>query len=173
VRGLLVDAAAEAARVMDEARRILEDLRPLDLEDVDLPGAIRRLVFRLDRSGTVITTEMPDGPLRSSPATDVAAYRIVGECLTNALRHARARHVAVRLRADGDDLVVEVSDDGVGLVDAVASGRGVGTASVIRRAEEIGGRCAFLTRPDTSIGTLVRASLPRLPTCRSVVRLPS
>jgi two-component system NarL family sensor kinase len=88
-------------------------------------------------------------------AVEVAAYRIATEALTNVVRHARARSCEVRLSLDGG-LVVEVSDDGIG----VPSDRrpGVGLHSMRERAEELGGECtvgAFGTG-----GTRVLARLP-------------
>lgn len=159
-RGLVVDAVAETSRVLDEVRRIVDDLRPLDLDGVDLHRAIRQLAARLNGGGTAVVTDLPAARIRLPAATEVAAYRIVGECLTNALRHAAAKHVTVRLRVEAEQLVVEVLDDGVGLVPAGRPGDGVGLASIAHRAEEVGGLCTVLSHPHAPSGTLVRTVLP-------------
>jgi signal transduction histidine kinase len=64
-----------------------------------------------------------EGAARPLPAgVDAAAYRIVQEALTNAVRHSGGRAASVLLRYGDDDLVIEVSDDG----GAGAGGRGAG-----------------------------------------------
>lgn len=161
-RMLIVDAAAEAARVTDEVRRIIDDLRPLDLESVGLTDGIRRLVKRVDVGGVSITVDLPDRSPAMAPETEIAAYRIVSECLTNTLRHSGARQITVRMTVVDEHLLLEVSDDGVGLVDA-GRGDGIGLASITQRSAELGGRCTLLSRPDTADGTLVRTLLPRFP----------
>jgi signal transduction histidine kinase len=86
---------------------------------------------------------------------EVAAYRIVGEALTNAFRHAEATACTVRLEVHGA-LEIEVADDGKGFRLSAASGVGIG--SMRERAEELGGSCSVESVPGA--GTRVRARLP-------------
>jgi two-component system, NarL family, sensor kinase len=106
----------------------------------------------MDLPVTVEAGELPGLPA----ATEVAAYRIVQEALTNTARHAGAHHACVRLSRTGDVLVVEVTDDGSGVV--VARPDGVGLGSMRSRAEEIGGTFDLTATPGT--GTTVTARLP-------------
>jgi two-component system, NarL family, sensor kinase len=71
------------------------------------------------------------------------------------VRHASARHCAVRLSVEEPNLVVEVSDDGQGMVPH--SSPGVGLHSMRERAEELGGTIWIDSTPGT--GTVVRAQL--------------
>jgi signal transduction histidine kinase len=158
---LVVDAAAEASRVMDEVRRIINDLRPLDLESVGLTDGIRALAQRVGVGDTSVLLDLPPHAPVMSPGTEIAAYRIVSECLTNAVRHSGARNVTVRMIAETDHLVVEVGDDGRGLLIPAGGGDATGLTSIAQRAEEIGGRCTILSRPGAAGGTLVRTLLPR------------
>jgi two-component system, NarL family, sensor kinase len=97
-----------------------------------------------------------DGPLpRLGAATEVAAYRIALEAVTNAARHARARHCSVLLAADGC-LRVEITDDGTGIPPGAR--RGVGLTAMEERATEVGGRCTVSSGPVA--GTRVLALLP-------------
>jgi signal transduction histidine kinase len=89
-------------------------------------------------------------------AVEVVAFRIATEAMANAVRHAGAASVVVRLAADRDGLVVEISDDGSGIDPGAASG--VGLRSMDERASEVGGEVDLLARPDG--GTIVRARLP-------------
>lgn len=85
----------------------------------------------------------------------MAAYRIVMEAVTNAVRHADAEHVQVRVGYD-DGLTVRVVDDGSGLAEDRVPG--VGLRGMADRADEIGGRLSI--SPGSSAGTAVQAWLP-------------
>jgi signal transduction histidine kinase len=102
------------------------------------------------------------GADRLPPAVDLACYRIVQESLTNVVRHAGARSATVTVAADGDCLVVEVTDDGAG---AAADGNGNGTRQGIvgmrERARALGGTLQAGPRPEG--GFRVSARLPLAP----------
>jgi signal transduction histidine kinase len=89
-----------------------------------------------------------------------AAYRIVQESLTNVARHAGSGVRAdVRVSRAGDQLEVEVSDDGPGANGARAAGSGI--AGMAERAAALGGECVAANRPEG--GFRVRALLPWTP----------
>lgn len=142
-----------------EVRRIVHDLRPAALDELGLLGAVEDLA--LAAGGPAATTPVevvpPRDPLPGlSAATEVAAYRIVQEALANALRHADATRVRVRVEADDGVLRVAVEDDGRGVPPDAAEG--VGSGSMRDRAAELGG---VLRREDRSDGgTIVTAELP-------------
>ena len=118
-------------------------------------GARRRQAERLSTSGLAARIEAADlGAL--SAAVEVAAFRIAGEALTNVTRHAEASTVAVRLEVVGDELALEVRDDGIGIPEDAEAG--VGLVSLRERAAELGGRTLVTCPPDG--GTVVRAWLP-------------
>ncbi|WP_354642956.1 sensor histidine kinase [Kitasatospora camelliae] len=159
LRRLVLDAAAETARAVEEMRSALHGLVPPDLAtDEGLTVALHRLVSRTaDASEEVLlVADLPHEPLRLAPVVEAAAYRIAAEGLGNALRHSCAATVTVRLRAGRTCLVLDVLDDGVGIGRTVD--RGTGLRSMRRRAEEAGGFCVVMRVPG---GTLVRAMLPR------------
>jgi signal transduction histidine kinase len=139
-----------------DVRRIVEGLRPPALDELGLTEALRQLAHRLEVPGgpTVgVTVEMP---VRLPAAVEVATYRIVAEAVTNAVKHADARQVQVRVSAGTTCVVVEVCDDGTGA--AAARDEGVGLVSMRERAEEIGG--SLLVGSRRGRGTTVRAELP-------------
>jgi signal transduction histidine kinase len=80
---------------------------------------------------------------------------VVREALANVARHARASTVAVVLRADDSGVVLEVTDDGIGMV---GSGRDSGTRNIVQRARAHGGDCSWTgVQPH---GTRLRWSIP-------------
>jgi signal transduction histidine kinase len=96
-----------------------------------------------------------------APAVDAAAYRIVQEALTNALRYAGPATASVLVTRERDQLVVEVLDDGCGLPAGpreTPPGSGQGIVGMRERAQALGG--ALYAGPRREGGFRVRASLP-------------
>ncbi len=158
-----VDPDAELTRLRDgiaacvvDVRRIVEGLRPPDLDELGLAGALDQLVSRFGAEAGV-TVDVAVAPLPPVPAAvEVAAYRVAQEALTNVVRHARAGHARVQVAVDGDRLVLEVHDDGRGA--AMPRPGGVGLGSMHERAAELGGTVTVAS--SEGAGTLVRALLP-------------
>lgn len=139
--------------VVADVRRLVHDLRPPALDDLGLVGALRQRAETLRPLDVGVEAD----DLRDLPAAvEVAAYRIASEAMTNVVRYADATRCTVRLVREQRLLLVEVTDDGVGIPqDAQA---GVGMLSMRERAAELGGR-SEVTCPPTG-GTVVRAWLP-------------
>lgn len=154
---LLVQMRADTAHAITEIRRLVEGLRPPALDELGLEGAIRQHSATLHSAAGVplpVTVDVPS-PLPPLPAaTEVAAYRIVVEALTNVVRHSSASRASVHLAVSDGALALTVDDDGR------PSGPwtpGVGIASMRERALQVGGT---LTAYETSEGWLVEASIP-------------
>lgn len=156
-RALLGSIRVETRAALDDVRRVVEDLRPPALDELGLPGALRRRAeqLRLRANGTALQVRIDVAePLPALPAAvEVAAYRIATEALTNVARHSGATTSVLQLRCD-DRLHVEVTDDGGG-VDAWVPGFGL--QAMRERADELGG--AFEAGP-VRRGGRVAASLP-------------
>ena len=153
VAGLIDSSLEVLAECTGEVRRLVDGLRPPAL-DQGLEAALRHraeaLLEGLD--GDVVV----DGDLGGlGPAIEVAAYRIVTEALTNAVRHAGATRVDVRLVCGPAVLEAVVADDGRGGADTRVGG--VGLESMAVRAEELGGSLDVTSGPH---GSTVRARLP-------------
>ena len=161
----LVDEMQNDIRAtIEDIRRVVHELRPPALDDLGLVPAIHVLAAKLGRpdgasgaapDGLQVRVDAPDDLPNLPAAVEVAAYRIVQEALTNIVRHANARCAVVCLRLDGA-LHVEISDDGIGLVEGV--GGGLGLRSMRERTAELGGR--FSVSGAAAGGTVVRAILP-------------
>jgi two-component system, NarL family, sensor kinase len=166
-RALLTQLRADTTEAIADIRRLVYGLRPPALDDLGLVGSLRehalRSALRADASRVAVTLDAP-GDLPALPAAvEVAAYRIVTEAMTNAVRHSGASRiditVAVAGRADLADragLSIEVRDDGAG--PAAGWQPGVGVHSMRERAAELGGWCRFEAGP--AGGGLVAALLP-------------
>jgi signal transduction histidine kinase len=147
--------ADEVQRAVAEVRRLCDGLRPEALQELGLPAALADAAGRLSVLGgptvEVDAESLPPLP----PAHEVAAFRVLMEATTNAVRHSGARQVAIRLHWD-EGLHGMVEDDGAGIAPGAAEGVGLGAMS--DRADELGGRTTIT--PSSTGGTLVRLWLP-------------
>lgn len=151
----LLDLRAGIQSTVLDVRRIVEGLRPPSLDELGLAEALAQVASRLDGDGgPEIRLGVDVGELPA--AVEVAAYRIAQEALTNAVRHAEARNVALTMCAEGGDVVLRVCDDGCGVVRHRDDG--VGLSSMRARAQEIGGELGVRAVPGK--GTTVTARLP-------------
>lgn len=145
-----------ARQAVDDLRRLVDGLRPTELDEAGLVAALRdRLDAFAGTDAPALRLTVPDTMPPLSEATELAAYRICLEAVTNVVRHADATVCEVRLVVDGPVLRVTVGDDGRGVGDAAPH---VGLRSMQERARLAGGRLEV--GPGASGGTLVRASLP-------------
>lgn len=85
-----------------------------------------------------------------APSVSLALFRIAQEGLTNALRHARARRLELRLELRGEEIALEVHDDGRG-IDPAEIGRGYGTRGIQERASALGGRATWTVDHGTQL----------------------
>jgi signal transduction histidine kinase len=141
---LLTELRSEVGGAVAEVRRLVDGLRPPDLDQLGLLGALReravRLSWRADGTPIQVRVRAPERLPALPAAVEVAAYRIAIEALTNAARHARASRVDLHIEI-GDGLRLEVSDDGSPVDEETAWTPGVGITSMQERAAELGGRC--------------------------------
>lgn len=144
---MLRELRHEAAAFMAEFRRVLADREPAELEGHSLADGLRVLADRMHVADLEIVIDVTGDADRD---TQVAAFWIVKEALTNVVKHARATRCVVTVR-EGLRLSV-VDNGGGGLHDG-----GVGLTSMRARAEELGGWCEAT---DTGRGVAVTAHLP-------------
>jgi two-component system sensor histidine kinase UhpB len=122
-------------------RRIATELRPLMLDDLGLNAAIEWLANGwATRMGVKVTLHLdPSDPVVADAAT-IALYRMVQEALTNIARHARATEVCIELKQVGDELLLTVTDNGVGLEAEQMHREGAhGLVGIRERAHMLGG----------------------------------
>lgn len=135
--------AQQIDRIQGSLRQVLVSLSPQPLEDGSLVESLAVLVGELGRRSGLecrfVHGHITDGV---SSAVSLALFRIAQEGLTNALRHARARRLELRLDRRGDEITLEVHDDGRG-IDPAEVGRGFGTRGIDERASALGGRATW------------------------------
>jgi signal transduction histidine kinase len=149
-----------AQQGLDELRKLVYELRPSILDDLGLGPAVRWYADVSVRAAG-LRADVQVGEIGNRLPSDVetVAFRIVQEAVTNALRHAQAAHLEIRVDRRGDFLLVMVRDDGTGF-DAGDPGPGttLGLAGMRERAQLVGGTLQVLSVP--GVGTTVLARLP-------------
>jgi len=156
---------------LSELRAILNVLRQADDADPTQPAPgtaqLETLISGARRAGLDTTFTVTGEPVPLPSAVDLAAYRIVQESLTNAIRHAGPATAAVSLGYGRDELRIEVTDTGRGLGDPGAGHNGDpgagpngghGLAGMRERAATVGG--TLETGPGSAGGFRVAARLP-------------
>jgi signal transduction histidine kinase len=132
VRALLADARRGAGEALDELRVLARGIRPPILTDRGLEPAIAALTARTPLPVAVSVEAMGRYPA----AVETAAYFTVAEALANAIKHANAARVDIRVRRRDGVLIAEVEDDGGGGADPT----GPGLNGLRQRAEALDGR---------------------------------
>jgi signal transduction histidine kinase len=111
------DAIAEAGRdVMVQLRRVLQVLKEDEGPRAPQPtvSALEFLAAQVREAGLEVAYASTGEPRRLHPDTEVAAYRIAQEALTNIVKHAGATRAELRLTWQDDTLVIDITDDGTG-----------------------------------------------------------
>jgi signal transduction histidine kinase len=142
-----------------KTRAVISSLHPATSRELGFEPSLRAAIAPFPASRSV---ELTVHSTVDDQTLAVALLRIAQELTVNAKKHARPRRIDVRVTSEGDDIVLEVNDDGVG-IDSSDAGRGVqaghvGLAMVRRRVEDGGGEFEIETRPDG--GTRSRVVLP-------------
>lgn len=155
----LLEALKEQNKqLVADIRRLVYELRPPALDELGVAGALSIQASQFERAGQLaIELETRPDPLPELPAAvEVAAYRIAREAIINSVRHSDARECKATLEATDSELIVTISDDGVGMDRDHRPG--VGLTSMRERTEELGG--SFQINPMDPQGTRIRAALP-------------
>ncbi|GAA1784780.1 sensor histidine kinase [Agromyces lapidis] len=161
-------ARETAAENLGEARRFIRELTPPSLDEQTLPAALRRLTEAVNEQAsqagadTHVEFATSGDPVLLPMTLDAALLRIAQGSLANVLRHAEARACSLTLSYLGDEIALDIVDDGRGFdADAVARRADpaeFGLRAIRRRAEELGGTADVETAPGE--GTAVSVRIP-------------
>lgn len=141
-----------------EMRALIFELRPESLKEEGLIAAITKQIESVRaRHKIAVEADLPGEPEIPLELKE-AVYRIAQEALTNTVKHARANRIVLQMDGGEEEIVLEVSDDGVGF-DGDGSYPGhFGLRSMRERAAGVGGTLEVETAPGS--GTRIRARIP-------------
>jgi signal transduction histidine kinase len=170
-RQTLESALEDAAQAITEARDAVHELRSSTVVTNDLAAAVTALGEELathqassaaSQDSATFLVELEGTPQELHPILRDEVYRIAGEGLRNAFRHARARRIEVEIRYDARELRVRIRDDGIGIDASVLGHDGRaghwGLPGMRERAERIGGTMDLWS--ELGAGTEVELRIP-------------
>jgi signal transduction histidine kinase len=146
--------------VADGIYRMVRELRPAQLDDLGLPAALQNLAEIARRTGLEVDLEIEGPRQRLEPLVETVIFRVAQGALINVERHAQSRRASLRMSFLADQVILQVTDWGVGfdLAEKFAPPHGWGLVGMRERAESIGGLLSIDSEPGK--GTRVQISVP-------------
>jgi signal transduction histidine kinase len=142
-----------------EMRSLIFELRPDVLAEEGLVAALTRQAAALSaREGLVIEVDGPGERLPLGPEVEEQLYRLGQEALANVVKHARASSATIRIAAEDDAVLIEVSDDGRGFDPAAVGREHFGLRSMRGRIADLKGRLEVTSA--LGRGTVLRVEVP-------------
>jgi PAS domain S-box-containing protein len=146
-------------RAVTQTRQLAHGLAPVGVEAEGLMVSLNELARMTTSAGVQCEFECPE-PVRI-PESTVAShlYRVAQEAVTNALKHAKANQIAIRLEERDDEILLSIRDNGRGLPKTRSPKVGMGLDLLRHRARLIGGRLTIDSKPGR--GVRIICSLPK------------
>ncbi len=164
-RRALEEAKQLTRLTLEGVRRISVGLRPAVLDDAGLPDTLRWYVRDLMRHVLPeVDLDLEQDVRRLPQVAELALYRIAQEALSNVAHHAQASRVSLSLRNEGGEVILRITDNGVGFDPCAPSLRHpehLGLFTIHERARLAGGVAEVLSQPGK--GAAVIARVPCLP----------
>ncbi len=160
VREQLEAIAGTAKGSIKEVRQIAADLRPSHLERLGLQQAIEAMLEEAQKASAVkFRYEVADVAGMLTKEEEILVFRVVQEGVSNLLKHAYATNAWVKLERDGKLVLLEIGDDGVGIVREQDRRVGLGMKGIEERVSMLGGEYHVETAPGA--GTRLKIRITR------------
>ncbi len=150
---ILIDAG-------DEIRRIINDLKPSDVENFGLVSAIEMICKRVQEISGIKTHCNIKGSIQFKNKTDeVVLYRIIQEAFNNIIKHSKCKNAGIDFTQDGNFVQINIWDDGIGISEAHNNGKpqGFGIQNMMSRAKLLGAEIKIVP---SEKGTSVNIKIP-------------
>ncbi|MBN1536133.1 MAG: sensor histidine kinase [Anaerolineales bacterium] len=160
VTGLLENLQNLSKAMSQGIHRMVNDLRPAQLDDLGLAAALQTLTDEKLEAGLNVRCEINGQSPRLDPVIETVIFRIAQEALTNVAKHAQTQRATLQLRVNSERVMLRVHDQGVGFDpgDKQYGKRGWGLVGMRERAESVGG--VFQVFSATGEGTLIEVTIP-------------
>jgi signal transduction histidine kinase len=143
-----------AQQSLQEMRLLVYELRPAELKELGLVGAIERRLEVVEHRAGIEARLLTDGSLSLPVELEEELYRIAQEALNNALKHARATAIFVKIEKHDPHLILTIRDNGRGFEPlAIDDHRGLGLANMKERASRINADLIISSTPGE--GTII------------------
>jgi two-component system NarL family sensor kinase len=160
--GELKNSYNETLKILDQSidsvKRISWELTPEAFQHIGLSASIKEMCFRLDGKGLSLVVDEQGKTIFWKDDRALMVFRIVQELINNAVKHARANLIKVTLRWQLEDLMLEVSDDGIGFTPNETIRNGVGWWNITHRSRKIG--AVVLVKENLEKGSAIELKVP-------------
>jgi signal transduction histidine kinase len=156
VKNSLLELQDNLREAIGSIRQLVYNLRPPALDELGLIFAMDDLGRQYENSKVKVSVEAVNIDFQLHAAIEVAAYRIVQEAITNAVKHSEGTYCRITLETEESHLIIMITDDGIGLAENRRNG--IGLQSMRERAEEVGGQ--FFIKNGLDYGTTIEVRLP-------------
>jgi signal transduction histidine kinase len=158
MQGVILDA-------MGAVKAVATGLRPAALDALDFAGALRWYIRSFQSlSGMAVELEEDWGNCAIQGELTIALFRILQEILGNVMRHSSARKVRIRMGCDGEEAVLDVADDGIGIDPALAARPdSFGIVGMRERCAAFGGGLVISAQPGGGTRVVARLRISPLP----------
>jgi len=148
------------SRIIRTVRKISTDLRPGILDELGVTAAIEWMAKDFQaRTGIGCKVKIQAVDKVSDLVSSTTIFRIAQEALTNVMRHSLASQVNMSLKKEEDTLILEVRDNGIGIMEGrISDSKSLGLIGIRERVLLLGGETVISGKPGE--GTLVRVALP-------------
>ncbi len=152
--------ASYAQEATAHIRAIYHGLAPVGLEEEGARGALRALSSSVSTGMGIICSFESEGDCEiEDQMARLHTYRIAQEAVNNALKHAKARHIAITFTSTDDAFTLQVQDDGEGFDPGRSGGKSLGLSSMRYRSQALSGRLAIDSA--SGQGTVITCVFPR------------
>jgi two-component system sensor histidine kinase UhpB len=151
-----------AQQSLTNLREIVYGLRPSILDDLGLVPAIRWYArTNLEKAGILVEVNANGSVEPLPPQLNSTLFRITQEAVNNIIRHSQAHNVNIYLTRDGEEILLEVKDDGQGfdlgsVKEAALQSQHLGILGMQERAELVGGKSELFSTPGDGTQILIR-----------------
>jgi len=143
-----------------EMRLLIFELRPPVLEAEGLAAALETRLYAVEKRAGLKAEIQSEIEGRLPLDVEDGLYRIAQEVLNNALKHAMAQHIWVKISQDGDLVSLEIKDDGIGFdLDTARKSGGMGISGMEERAKKMNGQLIIKSQPDKGTCTLIEVKI--------------
>ena len=149
LRNVVVGARHSLDRAIQEVRRISQNLRPSELDDLGVVSAVRSMCEDFQKTTKIdVDLSFSKLPRQLTPELEVTLYRIIQEALTNVAKHSQATRLRIRCAREHAQLALKIKDNGKGFDGRETGAKpgkesGMGLLNIRERAAYVGGTATF------------------------------
>jgi len=162
LNGELKNSYNETMKILDQSidsvKRISWELTPEAFQHTGLSSSIKEMCSRLDGKGLSLMFQEVGTGIFWKDDRALMVFRIVQELINNAVKHAKAKRIKVELNWKPQNLIIEVSDDGVGFKPNDTLRNGLGWWNITHRSKKIG--ATVLVNENVQSGSAIELMVP-------------